>query len=1236
MPRPRPPSWPPRYTSCVVRFLILAVLLLSTGCGAGVIGGVFASNRRPGVPEVRAVAVDKPWVAYFGHEGDGRLVTVTGYEAPAPARVDIALRIPGVVDRRGEDELPYLDWEQPNAKILEVLPRVTRMIFSVNTTGLGAHLADAGIDLSREDLAAQLVVQVNDVDVVPPIPFRIHRLMQATLQFSRPGATEEVVSVAGGSEFTCRLRGHPAEVDDFEIDLATFDPNDRNAALRQRITSVRVESIAGTDELLLRATAPANAFPARVFASVRHVQAGLSTPIEPLYYGPEIGFVAPVTVSTDGGSRTLVAGAGLVPLTFPGALTVAEPNYDQIELWVDKGGRRTQVSPDLIQRRPASLSRLVFDVPAAPDGRPGVAALILRVDLRTGGIGAVVEARATGLFAYGDTAPYFGVRGTRLPTRPQHVALGHIEDSAGAVDAVACSGSLPNVHLFVSSDNGMMRRFGAPWIAGASSELGERRPQRLLVQDFDGDRANDVMVLNGGDDFTASHTLLLGKPAPAAPLVAAGAVVRSGAAAATMVYGDIDGNGMVDVVVLPPITSKLAPEVCLSFGAAGTPAVVVSPLTDVIEGYDVVELADMDADGALDLAFARGGANPAFLSMYGRGDGSFVMGQSLYLEQIAGYTPREDTRAVGLHSIGDHRLRGVALVLAGQFQVATRATITVLDYVGVRQHDLPRPARTLGYNESQAFVRSVAADLDRDGIRELVVASQTNASAASLHVFAWRTSLGEPAFVELAGAVDVGAEPMQSITSLGVGPAVDLPGASVSDAVFVTHYFLISDEERISTLLIDRSGGDLRLLPPDGTRRLPHTIDGVALGRFRGAAGSVGGLDVVAASSGARGGQLRGLRFFANDGAGVLTPGLSVTHSLLAGTITTLGRAGGDAALFLDVDRTLHVVQPSASDPGRVMTLAFDPFLPVSLRGLPLQAESKLATGDVDGDGIDDVVALLVFPSGGAPTEQFGQLLLLSGRNAPAEELPFTTPDPAVVTTIAAHGSARDLVLGDFAMDGAAPRRLEVAVAVAGSVNHVRFFAVDRPLDPPQVRGLRRSFQTASAQFLIAGDGPERLAATDVDGDGIVDLAVASATDRQLRVFSITSAATAEVDIASFRQLPIGLVTLPEGALRQLILCDINRDTVVDIMVSAESAALMATVRYYLATGTGQFANPIVIPSIRTGDHIWTSQGLMARFSPIALAVGELNSDDAVDLVIGWSTFGPDDRNFYLLFGGTR
>ncbi len=1214
-------------------FLLLAILPLASGCGAGVIGGVFASKRQPGTTEVRSASIDPPSFAYLGQQGARRQVTIAGYEAPATGRLRIAIRVPALPGA----VTPFYEFEQPSSQVSQVSPRLTRIDFLVNSIPVTRALLDEGRDLTAEDVSAQVIVRVDDIEVVPPIPITIHKLMRASLQFSRNGATEETLSTAGGSEFACRVRGFPASNTNFTVDLLTFDPNTSGQWINREVDNVRVEPVPGTDEVVLKVTAPSHTFPCRVFASVRHPWAGQSLPIDTLYYRAEIAFAVPRTAIVDRGSRVLLVGAGLVPLRFFDESRPAEPDYDRIEVWLEKGQRRSLAVP--IQQQQPSLSRLSFEVPPSPDGRRGLATILLRANLRdASGQGAVVESRATDLIAYGDVAPVFGPRGIVLQASPTHVAFGDIEGDGEGVDAVACSGLQPTVHFMVSSNNGMFQRFGPPLIAGSTQALLERSPERLVVDDADRNGIADVLVLNGGNGVTATHTLLMGKAAPALPLVAGGPAMSSVASARASVKGDFDGNGLVDVVVLPRLRNAV-PEICLSFGDSQLgPRYVVNQLTQVFDFFDVVEADDFDRDGRLDLAFARGGIDPALLTLYGQGNGTFVPGVSLELSrQIPGYVPSEASKAVGLHVCGDANLKGLALILEGTYQPATRATIAVLDYVDHRRHEVPSAARTTVNQSGVLFKRTLSADLDGDGIRELVIAGEINVQAV-LVMYAWRTPSGEPTFVEHANSIDLGEEPFLTVSDLAYGSTGQREGGADGRAVFVTHRYLFSDESRIATLIAQGQGNSLRLLPPDARQALPYQVNGLALGRFRGAATPRSAADLVVASAGTSGGALRGIEFFANDGVGGQRSRLRVDMSLLPGTVTAVPRAAGDLVACLDRGRVLRVVQPASSNATLVQSIPLDPYLPASLRMRDLQERSKLVVADVDGDGITDVVALLMFEPGLIPADEDGQLFVLFGRSTTlATEFPFVLPNPAFVHTATADDEARDLVVGEFS---ASPRGwLEVAVSVGGGDNHVRFYRVDRTLDPSASRSLRRSFASASEPALIAGDDPDRLATGDIDGDGISELAVTSRTTAgdKLRLFFNTAFVGDEVDIALFRPVLGAAQDLPRGTTH-IFLRDLSGDGLADLLVAAMVTSNQTTtnqLHHYLGTGTGQFTNEQILHQLRTGDQRWES-GYVLRNARMRLVVGELNGDASVDLVIGWPTFGAAQRNVYGLFGGAR
>src|SRR5690606_15435215 len=137
---------------------------------------------------------------------------------------------------------------------------------------------------------------------------------------------------------------------------------------------------------------------------------------------------------------------------------------------------------------------------------------------------------------------------------------------------------------------------------------------------------------------------------------------------------------------------------------------------------------------------------------------------------------------------------------------------------------------------------------------------------------------------------------------------------------------------------------------------------------------------------------------------------------------------------------------------------------------------SRMAAGDVDGDGRIDLVVQL---DGIVGPAQESQVVLMVGQSGGA--FPWNVPPPARGRW-RAPASVADLTLGDFVPETGTPC-LEAAVAIAeqGDQSGVHFLRLEKT-DPPR---LVPSFIDPSEPRLAVSLEPGLIEATDLEGDGI-------------------------------------------------------------------------------------------------------------------------------------------------------
>ncbi|TXI14950.1 MAG: hypothetical protein E6Q66_05415, partial [Pedobacter sp.] len=238
----------------------------------------------------------------------------------------------------------------------------------------------------------------------------------------------------------------------------------------------------------------------------------------------------------------------------------------------------------------------------------------------------------------------------------------------------------------------------------------------------------------------------------------------------------------------------------------------------------------------------------------------------------------------------------------------------------------------------------------------------------------------------------------------------------------------------------------------------------------------------------------------------------------------------------------------------------------ISLSGVAGSVSSSVVVGDVDGDGLPDVVLV---NSGSGVVSIFRNVSAGGAISFTTQALSFSTGT-----------SPSAIAMADLDGDG----RLDLAVANSGSGNVFLF----------RNQSVSGTMAFASAQTLTVGTTPRSLAVGDFDQDSRIDLVVANVGSNSVQVFRNTSV-TGSISLSLSTTLS-GLSTPTSLAIG-----DFNGDGFLDMSV-ANNLSGNNTVSVFKGVGV-------------VGTISFTSLTVTTGASPLALALADFDGNGYPDIV---------------------
>jgi hypothetical protein len=1176
-----------------IRSALLGLLLatLTAGCGAGVIGAALLGSRdRDDPPPPASITLSQPFgpLSIDVDEFYVRRAVLRNVSIAADADLEVA--IVAVVGG--------LEVEDPQSLLLvERAVGEVSVGFALRTDAIVAAVGDP----TAADLAAEVRVAARSEGRVQLFRavFQLFRKPTLDLVPNDPQLGASLVSVFG-DELELSVAGLPTDdARDLTVEIVTGDPNPPGgepAALLRRATNVRAEPDAQDPERTsVRCTVPSSTFPTQAFVRVAHAQAGRSTVVAQVYYRPELTAVVSRRGGADGGDLVSLTGQGLVPFDF--GTVPPRPAFTALQLFFDKGGREAAIGAADLRPTLSSPNSIVFVTPPSPDGRSGPVTVRLRVVLPV-----AVDVERDGLFAYGAREADLGPRGFSLDPGTVAAAFGGRSAQSGpevpvdaAVVAPDASG-VPVVRLLESLGNGTFAQLGPAVRAGDRGDLDQRFPLDLIWGAFRDDPWRDLVVVNRGT-IRSAHTVLRGREDPAEPLRFGGAGFRSEVAPRRAHRGAFDDDPRDDLLVVGGLDAERTSEYATA-SAAGV-FTTRRVFTEPVPRVDASAVADVDGDGFADHLFASGGTGAGLRIHFGESGPLFGDRRFHDLSAIPTLVSGE---VVGLHAPGPGPL--AELVLVVRDLGGAEPALVVLPPDAPRVYGGTHGLIPLGPTGGDP-TRSLGADLDGDGVEELLLARETGGLSL------WVREAG--GLVLRPGAVGLAPASTGAVLDLDAGPAVD-PALGARPAVFVAHQAPALPGPRLTVLLV---GPGPTLVDPSAVRPLADPPRAAVLGSFAG--GGTVGQDLVLAVRD----RLDVLR---NDGVGGFSGDEPVgAAGIVAETMVGFASAPGggrDAVAFVFADGRVGVWDAT-------LGLRIGP-APLFDGAGTVTAASRLAVADVDADGREDLAILLAVER--PPLGQIDRwLLFLRGREALSTALPFVLPQPTARTVLVSL--AVDLALGQLA-PRSGDRWLEAAVAVGRADEGgrgIQFFRLDPGTGAGDGRFVLSVVEPGDGR-VAAGLDPALVRIADLDADGLDDLLVVSSSldvvqvIRQSRL-SIRAPDSGEVDPQVFAFSAER--ALPAGSPQAAHLADFDGDGLADLVVRVRSrfAADRFALVLAISNGLGGFANVALVPEPFVG-----SAGLGSTST-----VGDANGDGIPDLALGWSgDGGAIPPQLRLLFGTQR